>query len=266
MRHYLTFISSWALFTHFCDASIIPSEPSGSIKTPATLTHLRRHLKCPPGTYSLHSSGVSPCNECPPGTFSDALGSMKCSPSGQPDHYTPDKSKSTSPTPCPTNVTSRSNDTNSSSTCAPYPASSDVDYHIKQKRSPNYTSSDSSISSSNVETHTSTYPPPVPNYISLKRAVRPPRCMTAGQKACPLYSAAIGRVQSVLLGYECIDVVNNLESCGGCVDRSSKTNRPSRAYPRDCSVIPGVDTVRCEAGRCYIESCRAGFIRSHDRQ
>jgi hypothetical protein len=71
-------------------------------------------------------------------------------------------------------------------------------------------------------------------------------------------------------------------SCGGCVDRSLGGARSSDGG-RDCSAIPNVDTVRCEARKCVIgmvyllfrvvypfdegmvvESCRPGAVKSID--
>jgi hypothetical protein len=44
-----------------------------------------------------------------------------------------------------------------------------------------------------------------------RRNVHHPRCLRPGQKACPLYSAAIRRSPSVLTGYDCVDIDNDLE-------------------------------------------------------
>lgn len=47
--------------------------------------------------------------------------------------------------------------------------------------------------------------------INSKRDIRRPRCLKPGQKACPLYSAAVGGFSSVLKGYDCVDIHNDLE-------------------------------------------------------
>jgi len=96
-----------------------------------------------------------------------------------------------------------------------------------------------------------------------KRSKRPRRCLKLGYKACPQYSAALGGISAVLKGYECVDVANNLESCGGCVD-PIRGHKPSIDGGRDCSSIPGVDTVRCEFKRCVVDSCSPGFVVSSD--
>ncbi|KAG5653456.1 hypothetical protein H0H81_000225, partial [Sphagnurus paluster] len=92
---------------------------------------------------------------------------------------------------------------------------------------------------------------PYPTGAVSKRAIRPPRCLKAGQKACALYSAAIGRSRSVLKGFECVSVDSDLWSCGGCVDRSTLTGQHKDAG-RDCSAIPDVDAVECQSGSCIV--------------
>ncbi|KAF5380020.1 hypothetical protein D9615_006292 [Tricholomella constricta] len=98
---------------------------------------------------------------------------------------------------------------------------------------------------------------PFPSSVA-RRAIRPPRCLKPGQKACALYSAAVGRSRSVLKGFECVSVDSDLWSCGGCVDRSL-AGKQSQAGGRDCSAIPDVDTVECESGKCVIRSSQLNF-------
>ncbi|KAK1922472.1 hypothetical protein DB88DRAFT_495222 [Papiliotrema laurentii] len=58
-----------------------------------------------------------------------------------------------------------------------------------------------------------------------------------GERACRLGPA-----------YVCTDIMSSLGSCGGC---------PGVA--EDCGSLPGVDEVRCERGRCVIDSCIRGY-------
>jgi hypothetical protein len=41
--------------------------------------------------------------------------------------------------------------------------------------------------------------------------------------------------------WECVDIMANLEMCGGCVGEEAV----------DCSAMEGVDVASCEKGRCY---------------
>ncbi|GAA5942048.1 hypothetical protein JCM10213_004373, partial [Rhodosporidiobolus nylandii] len=66
------------------------------------------------------------------------------------------------------------------------------------------------------------------------------RC-PAGERACPIGS---------LGGWECMDVSNELESCGGCPGEPSSVN---------CLTLPGVENVGCAENQCIVSSCRPGF-------
>ncbi|KAL8284085.1 hypothetical protein RQP46_005198 [Phenoliferia psychrophenolica] len=52
------------------------------------------------------------------------------------------------------------------------------------------------------------------------------------------------------LGFECIDTMSNLESCGAC---------PGTKLATDCSQLPGVADVQCHAGKCEITACDEGY-------
>lgn len=86
-----------------------------------------------------------------------------------------------------------------------------------------------------------------------RRALHAPLCKHFRQKACPLYSQG-----KTLTGYDCVDVENDLESCGGCVTHGQTSNDGGQ----DCSDIPWVNAVRCQKGRCLIESCQMGYVTS----
>jgi len=69
----------------------------------------------------------------------------------------------------------------------------------------------------------------------------------------------------LLTAHECVDVMNDLESCGGCVELARDGQR-SEDGGRDCSAIPHIDTVSCQLGKCIIESCRPGYTVSRNGQ
>ncbi|KAF9270231.1 hypothetical protein L218DRAFT_22262 [Marasmius fiardii PR-910] len=69
-----------------------------------------------------------------------------------------------------------------------------------------------------------------------------------GLDACPIPGAIGG-------GYECLDVLEELESCGGCV---------SLGQGQDCTAIKGSWNTGCEQGSCVVYSCNAGYLRSSD--
>ncbi|KZO94921.1 hypothetical protein CALVIDRAFT_556120 [Calocera viscosa TUFC12733] len=63
-------------------------------------------------------------------------------------------------------------------------------------------------------------------------------------------------------GWECIDTLRDLESCGGCV-----YPLPGRvAGGVDCTDIDGVEDVSCMQGFCVVNSCREGYAVSADGQ
>ncbi|KAF8886714.1 hypothetical protein BD779DRAFT_603412 [Infundibulicybe gibba] len=104
-------------------------------------------------------------------------------------------------------------------------------------------------------------PAPVglPTGVLTRANVRRQVCPKSTQKNCPIYKNTKGT--TMLAGYECVDVANDLESCGGCVD-FSRDGRRSEDGGRDCSAIPGVDTVKCMLGKCVIKRCRSGYKKA----
>ncbi|KZS92436.1 hypothetical protein SISNIDRAFT_455623 [Sistotremastrum niveocremeum HHB9708] len=97
---------------------------------------------------------------------------------------------------------------------------------------------------------------PVPPTGKRKRNELPPRCPRRNQIVCP--------VQSHRGGYECVDADRDLESCGGCVG-SADLDAPYDMSGVDCSVIPGVNNVRCFKGRCLVDSCAKGWAVSPNK-
>ncbi|WOO81668.1 Protein priA [Vanrija pseudolonga] len=50
-------------------------------------------------------------------------------------------------------------------------------------------------------------------------------------------------------GFECIDTLRDLESCGGCPDVDGI----------DCTALPGASDVSCVLGQCKVHACDRGF-------
>ncbi|KAG8690260.1 hypothetical protein FRC11_012854, partial [Ceratobasidium sp. 423] len=62
--------------------------------------------------------------------------------------------------------------------------------------------------------------------------------------ACP-YGTTRCEVKSGRGGFECVDTLNSLETCGGC--------------DSDCSLLDGTNEVQCFKGHCVIKSCSPGY-------
>lgn len=76
---------------------------------------------------------------------------------------------------------------------------------------------------------------------------------------CPLGQTACGTAT----GFECVDTLRNIESCGGCPPIYA-TNVTGSAIGTDCTSLPGVDEVVCSSGHCTILSCLSGKMLSED--
>jgi len=94
---------------------------------------------------------------------------------------------------------------------------------------------------------------PVPS--GMRRALPKPRSPSlcpSGLTACPITS-----VSGPTTDFECLDTVNELESCGGCT---------SVGKGQDCTAIRGAWNVGCQQGSCTVYTCAVGFKRSRDDQ
>ena len=79
-----------------------------------------------------------------------------------------------------------------------------------------------------------------------------------GYTSCPAYGSFGGA--GYMDDFVCVDLRNDLESCGGCVSDDSPNGEFNRNGGRDCSAIPNIDTVSCQKGQCIIgEFCVANF-------
>ncbi|WWC58431.1 uncharacterized protein I303_100971 [Kwoniella dejecticola CBS 10117] len=90
-----------------------------------------------------------------------------------------------------------------------------------------------------------------------------------GSIACPISdevtSDSISRLENSLnsladwfkVGFECVELDTELNSCGGCLALGSG---------QDCSLIANARATGCEAGTCQVYSCFDGYVVSPDRQ
>ncbi|KAH6897656.1 hypothetical protein BKA70DRAFT_752886 [Coprinopsis sp. MPI-PUGE-AT-0042] len=74
------------------------------------------------------------------------------------------------------------------------------------------------------------------------------------ESLCPIYQAG------ETVGWHCVDIKRSLRSCGGCVSASSNGPGSTADEGRDCLAIPFVDEVACFGGKCFIESCKKGYV------
>ncbi|KAI0645399.1 hypothetical protein C8Q79DRAFT_910527 [Trametes meyenii] len=72
-----------------------------------------------------------------------------------------------------------------------------------------------------------------------------------GHQSCPIYGSTLRR-RGYLKGYECVDMQNDLESCGGWVANDSPFGKRTQGGGRDCSAIPHIESVVCRRGVCAI--------------
>ncbi|TEB22507.1 hypothetical protein FA13DRAFT_1740900 [Coprinellus micaceus] len=88
-----------------------------------------------------------------------------------------------------------------------------------------------------------------------------PRTSRIGNKAlCPSRKTPCGIPNKGFQAWECVDTESDLFSCGGCAMSGPFGQGMKRG--RDCSTIEGTAAVRCEGGRCVVESCMGGYVPS----
>jgi len=80
-------------------------------------------------------------------------------------------------------------------------------------------------------------------------------------KNCKKGSMACGILGGTKEDWECVDVVSDLESCGGCF--KSLDNSPPTG--KDCTAIPGIADVSCTRGSCAVQACMEGYVISIDK-
>jgi hypothetical protein len=73
-----------------------------------------------------------------------------------------------------------------------------------------------------------------------------PRKCPQGHAVCPVFVTFKGTGHANM--YECVDIQNDLESCGGRVKGDSHNGEMDLSGGRDCSAIPDVGSARCAKG------------------
>ncbi|GBE85220.1 hypothetical protein SCP_0704060 [Sparassis crispa] len=186
---------------------------------------------CSPGSFS--SSGTKPCDDCPAGTFTSQTGATSCCQ-------------------CCAGFYSMSG----ASSCSQ--CNSNHPYSPPGSTSPSQCQSGTGFVTSctmSGSTCPSVTPSPVSSGPPRRRAIKRQLC-PKDHKNCPVYG------MSGLRGYECVDIHNDLESCGGCAGNDSPFGQRAEDGGRDCSAIPNVDFVSCQGGKCIIENCSEGYVLS----
>ncbi|PCH34270.1 hypothetical protein WOLCODRAFT_135598 [Wolfiporia cocos MD-104 SS10] len=73
---------------------------------------------------------------------------------------------------------------------------------------------------------------------------------------CPLSASKPGSLSEwIEQGFECVDLTEDLTSCGGCGSLDTQY---------DCTAIPGALGVSCQASNCRVHSCKSGFTLAPD--
>ncbi|WWC99519.1 hypothetical protein V866_006422 [Kwoniella sp. B9012] len=92
-----------------------------------------------------------------------------------------------------------------------------------------------------------------------------------GSVACPIPTSddispeSVNKLETSLnsladwfkVGFECVELDSELNSCGGCL---------ALGAGQDCSLIANARATGCESGTCQVYSCFDGYVVSPDRQ
>ncbi|KAI0770393.1 hypothetical protein C8Q74DRAFT_1369565 [Fomes fomentarius] len=196
---------------------------------------------CPPGHYSPVPGLGQMCHECPKGTFVSTRGATACCfcCSG---FYT-DQTAQDHCFDCPVRGAFSPLGATSAQQCGKSPGSGLTQCKMSGEKCPNGGGSS-------------------PTGMYRGRSVRRDAC-PKGHKNCPVYGLT-PHGRGYLRAYECVDVRNDLESCGGCAANDSPFGERAADGGRDCSAIPNVDSVTCMGGECVIAKCSNGHRLSPD--
>jgi len=83
------------------------------------------------------------------------------------------------------------------------------------------------------------------------------------ESQCARGLTACGVLDRSARAWECVDTMNDLESCGGCT--APLLVGPTNALGFDCSALVGVADVSCISGGCIVHRCMPGFSVTDDR-
>ncbi|KAK8854522.1 hypothetical protein IAR55_003261 [Kwoniella newhampshirensis] len=72
----------------------------------------------------------------------------------------------------------------------------------------------------------------------------------SGFAACPIEGRSAFEADG---GYECLDAMTDLQSCGGCASMGTGV---------DCTAIPGARWMGCSKGSCEVFSCKKGWTKN----
>ncbi|KZT08785.1 uncharacterized protein LAESUDRAFT_676206 [Laetiporus sulphureus 93-53] len=74
--------------------------------------------------------------------------------------------------------------------------------------------------------------------------------------ACPISSSVpLSLMEWIEQGFECVDLSEDLNSCGGCGSVDTQF---------DCTAIPNALAVSCVVGGCHVDSCKTGYAIAAD--
>ncbi|PFH47569.1 hypothetical protein AMATHDRAFT_151777, partial [Amanita thiersii Skay4041] len=73
--------------------------------------------------------------------------------------------------------------------------------------------------------------------------------------------------RSGVTNFECINIEDSLDSCGGCMAAHPflKRKGEQQLIGRDCSQIPHVIQVDCVNRACIVHRCKKGYTTSEDK-
>ncbi|KZO99491.1 hypothetical protein CALVIDRAFT_561349 [Calocera viscosa TUFC12733] len=182
---------------------------------------------CDAGWYQ-DQVGQSSCKNCPAGTFNGAMGQTGCCAC------------------CVGSFNSQQTQTHCQA-CSNGKTSPAGSTDESQCTGPKWTSPPTCTTPSTATTCPATSQRRARSNAKAKRS-----CPKFGQKLCPILH---GRG-----GSECVDVENDLESCGGCMDAD-----PSLGGGVDCTQISGARDVACRRGKCVVTRCAPGYQVAEDR-
>ncbi|KAJ3867642.1 hypothetical protein EV359DRAFT_61328 [Lentinula novae-zelandiae] len=264
---------------HYCSGGDKFACPAGTSNSLAGSMHSFACTICPAG--SVSGTGGSQCNECPAGTYEtgDSTFCSECTErtyqpnfgqnqciTAAPGHYVPTK-RSNTQTPCDAGSAQPLSGQVSSKLnlgrCLVANVALDsipvVNAALSRGTShPGSTSANACMAGSSpqpVKTCTQPNNDICPAVIAKTPSKRSPSQLHAD--SCSISVPRRHWCKVLNGGMECVDTMNDLEMCGGCLEPGHAEDLTTGA--RDCSAIEGVGNVQCKQGKCEIGSCRKGL-------
>ncbi|CAE6525318.1 unnamed protein product [Rhizoctonia solani] len=203
---------------------------------------------CDPGTYADITGSGQRCKDCPAGTFNNSYGNTSCCKCCA-GWFSQGSSKPLTPLSLEFGIDQR-NAIENHTNCERCP-----NIQINQNDLITGPEGSDSVLKCTVYMPFSNLPRPAPT-CSQPLTQMPGTCPPVTgdtpsgaykrsiMKTCP-YGTTRCEVKSGRGGFECVDTLNSLETCGGC--------------DNDCSVLEGTNQVQCLKGHCVIKSCSSGY-------